>query len=120
MAVLVAMTGCGMFREPPVMGPGPVAEDGLSEGDLSHPKTMSWARRYCAKMATRSATDLGLAPARPIVPRVEAILEEHGLPRELSAVPVVESGYQQHARGGHGELGLWQLGPRPPGGSASR
>jgi hypothetical protein len=111
MAVLVAMAGCGAFREPPVMVAEPVAEDGLPERDLSHPKTLAWTRRYCTKMETRSPTALGLAPERPIVPRVEAILEEHGVPRELSAVPAVESGYKQHARGRHGELGLWQLRP---------
>ena len=111
MAVLVAMAGCGAFREPPVMVAEPVAEDGLPERDLSHPKTLAWTRRYCTKMETRSPTALGLAPERPIVPRVEAILEEHGVPRELSAVPAVESGYKQHARGRHGELGMWQLRP---------
>ena len=111
MAVLVAMTGCGMFREPPVMAPEPVAEEGLPEGDLEHPKTVAWTKRYCAKLGRRSSTDLGIEPARPIVPRVEAILEAHGLPRALSAVPAIESGYKQFARGGAGELGLWQLKP---------
>jgi len=111
MAVLVAMTGCGAFREPPVMVPETAVEDGLLESDLSHPKTLAWTRRFCTKMATRSARQLGLAPSRPIVPRMQAILVAHGLPAELSAVPAVESGYQANARGGHGELGLWQLRP---------
>ena len=111
MAVLVAMTGCGAFREAPVVVPEPAAEEGLQASDLSHPKTIAWTHRYCAKMATRSATALGLEPVEPLVPRVEAILEEHGLPRALSAVPAVESGYKLHARGRHGELGLWQLRP---------
>ena len=111
MAVLVAMTGCGFLREPPVIAPEPVVEQGLPESDLSHPKTLAWARRYCTKIARHSAATLGLVPSRPIVPRLEAILIEHGLPRELVAVPAVESRYQTNARGSHGELGLWQLRP---------
>jgi len=111
MAVLVAMTGCGMFREPPVMAPEPAAELGVPQSDLAHPKTMAWTRRYCAKMATHSPTELGLAPSGPIVPRVEKILAQHGIPPELSAVPAVESKYDLYARGSHGELGMWQLRP---------
>jgi len=111
MAVLVAMTGCGLFRDAPVMVSEPTAEEGLSASDLSHPKTLAWTRRYCAKMERRSAEELGLAPSRPVGPRLQAILVAHGLPRELSAVPAVESRYQANARGGHGELGLWQLRP---------
>jgi len=111
MAVLVAMTGCGLFREPPVAVSEAVVEEGLPESDLSHPKTLAWARRYCAKIARHSAETLGLVPSRPIVPRLEAILVAHGLPRELVAVPAIESGYQANRRGGHGELGLWQLRP---------
>ena len=111
MAGLVTMTGCGMFREPPVMVPSPVADLGVPQSDLAHPKTLAWTRRYCAKMATRSPSQLGLAPSGPIVPRVERILAEHGIPPELSAVPAVESKYDLYARGSHGELGMWQLRP---------
>jgi len=62
-------------------------------------------------MATHPATELGLVPARPMLPHLEAILVAHGIPRELVAVPAIESGYQVAARGDHGELGLWQLRP---------
>ena len=86
-------------------------EQGLPESALSHPRTMAYARRLCAKMASRTATALGIVPSRPILPRLEAILVEHGLPRELVAVPAIESKYQAYARGDHGELGLWQLRP---------
>jgi hypothetical protein len=112
LALLAMLAGCGV-REPQIAGPGPapVLEEHLPQGDLTHPRTVTWMRRYCAKMATRPAEALGLAAARPILPRLEAILVEHGLPRQLTAVPAVESGYQQYARGGHGELGLWQLKP---------
>lgn len=110
LALLVVVAGCGV-REPAVTPELVVQEEGLSEADLDHPRTLTWARRFCAKMARKPAEALGLLPPKPIRPRLEAILVEHGLPRQLRAVPAVESGYQQHARGGHGELGLWQLKP---------
>ena len=111
MALLVAMTGCGLFRDPAPEPPPPVAESGIPASALNHPKTTTWMRRFCAKLATHPAVDLGLVPSPPILLRMEAILVSHGLPRELSAVPAIESGYQVNARGDHGELGLWQLRP---------
>jgi hypothetical protein len=109
---IVTVTGCGLLQEPDVVPTRPIAdEQGLPESALSHPRTMVYARRLCAKMASRTAIALGILPSRPILPRLEAILVEHGLPRELVAVPAVESGFQAYARGDHGELGIWQLRP---------
>jgi membrane-bound lytic murein transglycosylase D len=110
-ALLAMVTGCGLFREPVPVITDVAAQEGLPESDLSHPKTLAWTRRFCAKMATQPATALGLVPSRLILPRLEAILLEHGLPRELVAVPAIESRYEPTARGDHGELGLWQLRP---------
>ena len=109
--LLVVVTGCGLFRDPPPEPLAPVAETGIPASALAHPKTTAWMHRYCAKMVTHPAVALGLVPSRPILPRLEAILIAHGLPRELSAVPAIESGYHADARGSHGELGLWQLQP---------
>jgi hypothetical protein len=110
--LLVAVTGCGLLHDGATVTSQPIAdEQGLPESALSHPRTMAWARRLCAKMASHPASELGLVPDRPILPRMEAILAEHGLPRELVAVPAVESKYQAYARGDHGELGIWQLRP---------
>jgi hypothetical protein len=113
LVLLVAASGCGLLREPapPVAMLPPVVEEGPFDEALSHPHTLTWARRFCGKMATRPATALGLRPARPILPRLEAILEAHDLPRELAAVPAIESGYRTAVRGRSGELGLWQLQP---------
>jgi len=108
--LLVAIAACSLHREPaPPVASEPPTD--LLWSALSHPKTVAWARRFCVKMATQPATRLGLVPSRPIIPQLEAILAEYGVPRELAAVPAVESGYRQWARGAHGELGLWQLRP---------
>jgi transglycosylase-like protein with SLT domain len=109
--LFAVVTGCGFFRDVPVEAPVALPETGLPESALSHPKTLAWARRFCAKLARHPAEELGLVPSRPILPRMRAILVEQGLPRELVAVPAIESGYQVNARGDHGELGLWQLQP---------
>ena len=113
LGLLMAAAGCGLLREPapPVVVLQPAVEEGPFDSALSHPRTMTWVRRFCGKMTSRSATALGFRPARPILPRLEAILAEHDLPRELAAVPAIESGYRVGARGRHGELGLWQLQP---------
>jgi hypothetical protein len=114
LGLLLVSSGCALMREPtalPEVVQIPVIEPGIFDEALTHPRTAAWARRYCGKMETRTATALGLRPSRPILPRMERILEEHDLPRELAAVPAVESGYRTSARGRHGELGLWQLQP---------
>jgi membrane-bound lytic murein transglycosylase D len=113
LGLFMAVSGCGLLREPapPMIVEVPVIEESPFASALAHPRTMVWARRFCGKLAHRPATVLGLRPARPILPRLEAILAEHDLPRELAAVPAIESGYRVTARGRHGELGLWQLQP---------
>jgi membrane-bound lytic murein transglycosylase D len=106
---VLGLTGCGLLGDGPAPEPTVAREEGLPSSALQHPKTLVWTRRFCDKLAHRPATAIGLAPTRPILPQVQAILVANGLPRELSAVPAVESRYQPLARGSHGELGLWQL-----------
>jgi membrane-bound lytic murein transglycosylase D len=113
LALLAVVASCGV-HEPQVVAPQPqpaAVEERLPHGDLTHPRTLTWVRRFCAKMGRGPLSALGLGPSRPIRTQLEAILVEHGLPRQLSAVPAVESRYRQYARGRHGELGLWQLKP---------
>jgi membrane-bound lytic murein transglycosylase D len=112
--LLATAASCGVHEPPQVAAPQQplvVVEERLPQGDLTHPRTVPWMRRFCAKMARGPVTALGLGASRPIRTQLEAILVEHGLPRQLSAVPAVESRYRQDARGRHGELGLWQLKP---------
>jgi membrane-bound lytic murein transglycosylase D len=113
LGLLMAVAGCGLLHKPApsVVVVVPVIDEGPFGSALEHPRTIAWVRRFCGKMASRPATALGLRPAHPILPRLEAILAEHDLPRELAAVPAIESGYRVTARGQAGELGLWQLQP---------
>lgn len=114
--MLAIVTGCGLVREPSLPGPqavpAPLAEeDGLPTSDLGHPKTEAWVHRLCDRSAGRPKVALGLAGSAERLPRLRAILEAHGLPGELVAVPAVESRFRADARGRHGERGIWQLRP---------
>ncbi|HXJ32869.1 MAG TPA: lytic transglycosylase domain-containing protein [Candidatus Eisenbacteria bacterium] len=113
---LVAVTGCGLFREVPVPAPPAARNDdtfgtGMPASALANPRTLEWTRRLCGKSAKRAAAAYGLTRSRAQLPRLEAVLTAHGLPRALIAVPAVESRFHADARGSHGELGIWQLRP---------
>ena len=50
-----------------------------------------------------------LSAAGRYLPLNIAILEEHGLPAELAVVPMVESGFSNHARSRKRAVGAWQF-----------
>jgi membrane-bound lytic murein transglycosylase D len=52
-----------------------------------------------------------LVRARPLLPRMEQVFTEHGLPKTLARIPFVESSFNPHARSKVGALGLWQFVP---------
>ncbi len=68
-----------------------------------------WEHRLRALPSLRRATEESLARGASYLPRLCAILGEHGLPPDLALLPVVESGFWPTARGRSGERGLWQL-----------
>ncbi|MGH7894563.1 MAG: lytic transglycosylase domain-containing protein [Candidatus Binatia bacterium] len=110
---LVVVTGCGLREVPELV---PSVEDGtlgtgMPASALAHPRTLAWTRRLCASSAERAMAVLGISHRRAQLPRLEAVLAQHGLPRALLAVPAIESRFHADARGSHGELGIWQLRP---------
>jgi hypothetical protein len=113
-ALLVLAMGCGLPHEEPVaMAPAAAAvdPDGIPASALARPETVAWMRRFCVRMAGTPEVGLGIDRARRQLPHLQTILEEHGLPRELVAVPAIESRFEVSARGDHGERGIWQLRP---------
>jgi hypothetical protein len=113
-AVLGALAGCGAMRtlpaEPPADVPRLIATD-LRVPDPRHRHTIEWMRRLCDDDARAARGVLDAVRTAPAVPRLMAILAEEGVPAEMVAVPVVESGLRPHVRGRHGERGIWQIRP---------
>jgi len=110
----VVTASCGVVRSTPrVDAPLPVSDEQdeatIRPTDLTHPRTLVWVRRFCAPAHGGPQTALGMKRGRAVLPTLESILDEQGLPRMLVAVPAVESRFHANARGRHGEVGMWQL-----------
>jgi soluble lytic murein transglycosylase-like protein len=111
-ASMLVVAGCGFFRDAPVVDTVSVSDDvGIPPTVLERPETRAWMRRLCVRTSGAPAVGLGMARAQRDLPRLRAILVEHGLPGDLVAVPAVESRFQPGVRGRHGERGIWQLRP---------
>jgi len=57
----------------------------------------------------REKVDEGIQRAQALLPRILAILQEHDVPVELAALPLVESTYNPRAYSKAGAVGLWQF-----------
>ena len=117
-ALLAALTGCGTMRTVSVEPTAAVPADAprllptdLRVPDPRHQRTIAWMRRLCDDDAQVPDSALAVLRTSRSVPRLMAILAEEGLPPEMVAVPAVESGLRPHARGRHGERGIWQIRP---------
>lgn len=49
--------------------------------------------------------------AKDLLPKMEKVFSEHGLPRTLARIPFVESSFNTHALSKIGAMGLWQFVP---------
>jgi membrane-bound lytic murein transglycosylase D len=108
-ALLGTLSGCGTMRSvpalPPAIAPAAPADPSLaaacdaSASDRTDEQTIAVRGAPCTLRTTR------------VVSRLKAILADEGLPPEMVAVPIVESGLRPHLRGRHGERGIWQIRP---------
>lgn len=57
----------------------------------------------------RQKVDEGIQRAQALLPRILSILQEHDVPVELAALPLVESTYNPRAYSKAGAVGLWQF-----------
>ncbi|MFP6665322.1 MAG: lytic transglycosylase domain-containing protein [Deltaproteobacteria bacterium] len=72
----------------------------------AHPRVIAQARTLARDRYTMR---VGLERAESFFGMIEAVLSEHGLPRELAFVPMVESVFHPDARSRRA-VGLWQFG----------
>ena len=57
----------------------------------------------------RQKVDKGIQRAQELLPHILAILQQHDVPVELAALPLVESAYNSQAYSKAGAVGLWQF-----------
>ena len=77
------------------------------------PSEQGRMREYVYRLTVSQKTVTGrvLARAARLLPLIDAILKEQGLPPELAALPLVESAFETQAVSPAGAAGLWQLMP---------
>jgi membrane-bound lytic murein transglycosylase D len=80
-----------------------------NEFEFSHPRVDSFVTRF--QTSLRGFYTHALSRSGRYVPRMSSILEKEGLPQELAYLPLIESGFQQHAVSRAGAVGPWQLIP---------
>jgi len=109
----IAIADCGRVDAPPIAGP---AESGTSATTSvanvhipDNPRLRQFARQYWGgqEQSVRRAVER-LAQLRPVI---DPILRAEGVPVDLAAVVLIESGGRTTALSPKGALGLWQLMP---------
>ncbi len=96
------------------VSPYPIGQAGkpaqvADEFNFSHPRVDNFLTRFQTNM--RGFFSSGLSRSGRYVPRMSSILQKEGVPQQLAYLPLIESGYRQHAVSRAGAVGPWQLIP---------
>ncbi len=107
----------GAVTAPPAFVPAPVSESSLVSLSAlsavrvpSRPEVARFVRYYSAGSG-RGSVSVWLRRARAHVHMIERTLQRYGVPKELLAVAIIESGMQPDAVSPAGATGLWQFMP---------
>ena len=85
------------------------SNDTRNEFDFSHPRVDDFVAQFQTNL--RRFFTGALSRSGRYVPRMETILEKEGVPAELAYLPLIESGFREHAVSRAGAVGPWQLIP---------
>ncbi len=89
---------------------GKLGADGKpNEFDFSHPRVDDFVTQFQTNL--RRFFTGALSRSGRYVPRMTTILEKEGVPPELAYLPLIESGFREHAVSRAGAVGPWQLIP---------
>jgi membrane-bound lytic murein transglycosylase D len=80
-----------------------------NEFEFSHPRVDDFVARFQTNL--RGFFTGALLRSGRFVPRMAPILEKEGVPAELAYLPLIESGFREHAVSRAGAVGPWQLIP---------
>jgi membrane-bound lytic murein transglycosylase D len=83
-------------------------EDGVTMEELN-PLAVSFVEDYMEKFGKKM--DQVKADGKPYFDMMDAVLVQHGLPKELKYIAVIESFLKTNARSGAGAVGPWQFMP---------
>lgn len=78
-----------------------------SEFGVDHPKVDVYVEKFGTNL--RGFFETALDRSGRYVPHMQAILREEGVPVELAYLPLIESGYRDHAVSRAGATGQWQF-----------
>jgi hypothetical protein len=88
---------------------GTIADDPRDEFAFSHPRIDDFVAQFQTNL--RQFFSGALSRSGRYVPRMAPILEKEGVPAELAYLPLIESGFREHAVSRAGAVGPWQLIP---------
>jgi membrane-bound lytic murein transglycosylase D len=78
-----------------------------ARGKVPSPSVLAKRIRAQRGLADKLCASIGRAKA--YLPEMRRILASHGVPEDLAALPLVESGYQLEASSHAGAVGMWQF-----------
>ncbi len=93
------------------MIPVPSYAQGNAAPGVSLKNVMKKSIKKAEKKALLSESQIHAGHNSPHMPYILKEVEKRKLPREIAYLPVIESGFQQHAVSNKGARGLWQLMP---------
>jgi hypothetical protein len=84
-----------------------LTNEARNEFEFSHPRVDDFVAQFQTNL--RQFFSGALSRSGRYVPRMTTILEKEGVPPELAYLPLIESGFREHAVSRAGAVGPWQL-----------